>query len=372
MWKEFALALILTVSLGLAALDAVRRNGVPAVAGNGGRNAPAETAENAAGNDGGMERPVMAAGGEKSAMSDGGKEKSPMSDGPTERPATDGGTDSPVASNVAMDWPVPGNGTADSPFQSDGTAERPVAERPLEGFAGTASPPPGSWLVREGDTVVSPECPSKPFAFEAIYPQGLDGGRQADRAVQALTSALLADSREAGERLAKSGRLCGGPGPPKILHTGRGYRSSPSPDAVASAFFITEYYPGGGRGSVRYLSLNLLDDGSELTADRLFEDPDAGLSRLWRRVFRDFCARGFSGAPAFYGAPACGIQAPRRPGRARADGNLDPLGHGLLTSLGLTLPLDPGEAWDWNAGPVWLDIPKEDLVLMGADPAIWR
>ncbi|MDR1082041.1 MAG: hypothetical protein LBQ79_14045 [Deltaproteobacteria bacterium] len=249
----------------------------------------------------------------------------------------------------------------------------PVSERLLSGFAGKAYSPPGTWLSREAALIQSPECRSRPLGLEAVYPQGIDGGGQVDRAVQAVTSALLADAMEAGEKLASSGKLCDYPGPLKVLYRGRPYRSSPSPGSLSSVLFIAETYRGAGRGSVWYGTLNLLPDGSELTVGMLFPDPDSSLDKLWNATYGGFCENGNPMAPAFYGSQRCGAGDPPRPAKfAPASASLDSVGHALVTSLGLTLILAPEEAWNWPDGPAWLDIPKEKMVEMGADPGIWK
>lgn len=249
----------------------------------------------------------------------------------------------------------------------------PISERLLSGFAGKAYAPPGTWLSRELALIESPDCSQRPFGLEAVYPQGIDTGGPVDRAVQAMIATLMADAMEAGESLASSGKLCDYPGPLKVLYRGRPYRSSPSPGSVASVLFIVETFKGEGRGSVWYGSLNLLPDGRELTLDMLFPKPDASLDALWDATYRGFCREEHVAAPAFYGSQPCGtagIPRPHKPVPAKA--NLDSIGHALVTSLGLTLILDTEEAWNLPEGPAWLDIPKEQMIAMGAYPKIWE
>ncbi|MDR1312612.1 MAG: hypothetical protein LBQ12_02705, partial [Deltaproteobacteria bacterium] len=180
--------------------------------------------------------------------------------------------------------------------------EIPFPERVLKGFAGKAYAPPGTWLSWETARIEARECPSKPFGLEAFYPQGLDGGGPVDRAIKAYSSTLMADAREAGESLASSERLCGFPGPAKVLLRGRPYRSSPSPTSVASALFLVEAYRGGGGGSAWYGALNLLPDGRELTLEKLFPDPSKGLENLRAAACKTFCPAGPNPCPPFCGA----------------------------------------------------------------------
>jgi hypothetical protein len=255
-------------------------------------------------------------------------------------------------------------------------ASRLVSERPLEGFAGRAYTPPGFWLSRDDGTVTPWPCPAKAFDFEAVYPQGLDAGGPVDRAVEAVASMLMADARDKGGGMARTGRLCGLPGPSRIMYTGFPYRSSPVYGPVTGILFVSESYDGGSGGSMWYYSMNLLPDGSELSPPELFPGNEKGLSVLWTRMHRGFCsaarARGHKTGPALFGSPSCSVDAPPPKGWPPPGAlTLDALGHALVTSLGLTVPLDPSEAWGWPGGPSWLDIPKGELVAMGADPAIW-
>jgi hypothetical protein len=44
----------------------------------------------------------------------------------------------------------------------------------------------------------------------------------------------------------------------------------------------------------------------------------------------------------------------------------------VLTSLGLSFHLGVGEAFSRAEGPKQLDVPKQELLRMGADPGIWQ
>jgi hypothetical protein len=244
----------------------------------------------------------------------------------------------------------------------------------FQGFAGRALPAAGAWLSRERGAFPSRRCPSGSLLYEAFFPQGLDGGGPVDRAIGAFASSLLAwTSGLAADPALPDGR----PGPCAVRHCGIAYRSSRSASSVAGALFVSEAGfpdgPGAWRGPLWRLSVNLLPDGSELSARGLFPDPGASLPRLWEAVWRGFCAQGRGSAPVFYGSPPCGGAPPRPPqGFQEERGGLDGLGHALVTSLGITVALVPDEAWGRGLGPAHLDIAKEELVAMGAEPGLWR
>jgi hypothetical protein len=241
----------------------------------------------------------------------------------------------------------------------------------LDGAARRALRPTGAWLSRDGGKVVPNRCPRNSYAFEAVYPQGL--GWQADRAVRDLVSVLLADARETGGDMARSAELCRRPGPTVILFRGFPFRSSASPGALTSVLLVKESYTGGGAGTFRYHAMNLLPNGRELSLADFFPDPASSLPALWRLVHGGFCSDGADAAPRFYGTPPCAGPAPSPPeGWLPPSGaTLDSLGHALVTSMGITLALDPDEAWGADGGPAWLDVPRDDLTATGADPQVW-
>jgi hypothetical protein len=115
-------------------------------------------------------------------------------------------------------------------------------------------------------------------------------------------------------------------------------------------------------------------DGSGLTSERLFPDDTAGaLARLWGIIREETCGLGLGTVPAFYGGAGCGGPETALPEAVRApDPGLDGLGHAFLSSLGLSFNLAAVEGWPGASGPVFLDIPKEELQALGADPGIWE
>jgi hypothetical protein len=257
----------------------------------------------------------------------------------------------------------------------DGSPPADPASMDAKSFLDSAARAEGATVTADRDELASPACPGTPYRLAAFYPQGLDGGGPLDQAVKAAADGLMADARQGSEDLARDPGDCGA-----FAHAGYsvGSRAFVLPGKVTSVLFNYDQSSGGAHPSYGYKSVNLVPAGpggeaaAELLASGLFPDPARSLPLLWARIFRDTCAMGNDTAPGFYGAPACSGPAPPLPDQLTPSSTLDGMGHAVLTSLGLTVSLDPYECWSWATGPVRLDISKDDLVGMGASPDFWQ
>jgi hypothetical protein len=248
------------------------------------------------------------------------------------------------------------------------------------------------------------------------YPQGFDGGGPVDSVVEARAGEFFADARRRGGELVSWPADCdalansffsikgtatpshpGGPGssagspdtpgtagsPDAPGTTGSAGTTgtpsgsppqgfSPAVSKASSVLFEWEAYYGGAHSVFGYVSLNLRPDGKELAASDLFGDPSVSIPHFWAKIFREGCSGGKASAPSFYGSPVCSDAVPPLPYMLTPDATLDGMGHALLTPQGLTVSLDPYEAWSWAEGQFVLEISKEDLAGMGADTGFWQ
>ncbi|MDR1041047.1 MAG: hypothetical protein LBR80_12970 [Deltaproteobacteria bacterium] len=241
------------------------------------------------------------------------------------------------------------------------------------GFLDKAARPEGAVTVQAGEMdgdeeiVSAKDCPEYPFVIEVAYPSGM--GVAVDRALKARADEVMRDLKARGEKALSGPDACGpqaGTGHLKV--TSYPYRVS---SKVFSVLLLEDSYLGGAHPDYSFEAVNLLADGTPVTAARLFADPAKSLPLFWERVYRDSCAEGPGGAPSYYGGQECADDVPPLPDRLKADAPLDELGHAVLTSLGLTVCLSPYDGWAWSDGPAYLDISKDDLVTMGADPGLW-
>jgi hypothetical protein len=240
-------------------------------------------------------------------------------------------------------------------------------------FISLADRPAGSAPVTVNEGLTSRACPGTPFPLTMTYPQGLDAGGPADRAVAALAGRFLAEGKAVAEEYLAEIDGEGCPGSFEYA----AYKVEGTPFAVSrkafSVLFGMYSNTGGAHPSYWYVSQNLLPDGTELGVGRLFPDPARSLPLLWERIYWDSCSRGEPTAPAYYDAPGCGRAVPPLPSKLRPGAvSLDGLGHAVLTSMGLAVSLNPYEAWYWARGPLFIDVPKDELLRIGADPELWR
>jgi hypothetical protein len=231
----------------------------------------------------------------------------------------------------------------------------------------TAARPEGTETLEARGEVPLRACPASPLAYHITYPRGLDGGGPQDRAAEARARKLLAEGRKvmrdfAGDEGGAS--YCRFPGAHNWTGGSEAYRIS---RANVSVLFSWGVFYGASTGGGKY-ALNLLEDGTEITVGRLFPGGRGPVAAFWELVWRDMCLKMELGE-------RCRGRVPPVP-RKIADPRtvLDGVFHSLLSSRGLTISLGKGEGGELLGFGVWfkdLDIPKEDLLAMGADPAIW-
>jgi hypothetical protein len=156
---------------------------------------------------------------------------------------------------------------------------------------------------------------------------------------------------------------------------------SPSGD-ILSVSFVQEFSPAGAAGaagSARGVNLNHRNSREAALSD-LFPDLAAALPRLWARA-----AAGWRGRPGGSGKLSAFRDIPESSASRSAPGaiplpsalisgpcSFEALGSGFLTSRGLTLRLAGSDAWGPPLAVFDLEIGKDELAAMGANPAVWR
>ncbi|MDR1312379.1 MAG: hypothetical protein LBQ12_01490 [Deltaproteobacteria bacterium] len=222
-------------------------------------------------------------------------------------------------------------------------------EDDLSPFAKKAPKLQGAAAVKDEGWFRPDACPSTPFKYSIIYPRGFDNGGAVDRAVAARVAPIRAQAKGLGEGFTGFLGDCKGPDGYFTLRSSP-YRVSGSAYSVIMSY---QYYSGGTHPNDGFAALNLFSDGTEITLDSLFPNKSRSLPLLRDRILKSILARG-----------AEGLGPNTR--------SLDDAGHMLLTTLGLSVHQGSGEAGSYAEGPMYLDIPKEDLLGMGANPDIWR
>ncbi|MDR1314430.1 MAG: DUF4163 domain-containing protein [Deltaproteobacteria bacterium] len=253
------------------------------------------------------------------------------------------------------------------------TAELPAQwlEVEAQSFLGMADRSGAPLAVKAEALSYSKSCPKAFFRSTVVYPQGFDGGGPVDQAVKAKADQYYREGSgmesfmeqeyevyEDCERLEDTyySNVQSSP-----------YRVSPK---TVSVLFVDEGYTGGAHGSIASQVMNLFSDGRAIAVSDLFPNQARSLQLFWERIMRDSCV-GHDTVPSFYGGGQCGTSLPLPDPLKPGGENLDALGGAVLTPLGLTIHLDPYAAWSFAEGTFTLDIPKNDLVAMGASPGLW-
>jgi hypothetical protein len=150
-------------------------------------------------------------------------------------------------------------------------------------------------------------------------------------------------------------------------------------DSLTGILFTDLGYNGGTHGYRVYQALNFdLKTGDFVQLTDLFPDPDKSLTEFFNVIYEDICDTPepkHQTLPHFYGGVRCrkDQDKPKPPKEflAKVD-SLENLGNLVLTAKGATVNIGPHSAWSWAEGPYILQIPKEKLLHMGGNKALWE
>jgi hypothetical protein len=149
-------------------------------------------------------------------------------------------------------------------------------------------------------------------------------------------------------------------------------------EAYAGLLFTDLGYNGGVHGYRIFQAYNFnLETGKLLELTDLFPNPEQSLEAFFSIIYKDSCSEDSNHltTPHFYGGVPCQaengtVPAPPREFLVKVD-SLENLGNIVFTPEGATVNIGPHTAWSWAEGPYVLRIPKEELIKIGANPAIW-
>ncbi|MDR1110491.1 MAG: hypothetical protein LBP92_07325 [Deltaproteobacteria bacterium] len=224
-------------------------------------------------------------------------------------------------------------------------------------------------------TFPDPKCPALKNEVGVTFPVGIDSpGLDKRLAEQAKAKFDELSSLEAGS--------CPGPGetPPnpvtdvKVTFTA----TSPSRNYLSLLDTVFESSPMAAHPSTTTSATTYnLQTGQPLKLSDLFADPAKSMPKLWAQMAAGFCEDyGHETLPYFYGLPedqGCASKDIPLPDALKgADIPFSALGSAVLTTDGLQIILDAGDAWSYADGPAELVIPKDDLVKMGAKMETWN
>ena len=215
-----------------------------------------------------------------------------------------------------------------------------------------------------------PDCPQNVVALDFYYPQGF-GRPEADRAIETRIKAEF-EARRSGlpfcdRDLCDTGLSCGRWPVEKTFAV-----FSPSPRYV-SVLFTEDSYTGGAHGNLEFDVVNFdLKTGRPLALTDLFPKPEQAGPRYWRHIYAEWCRTRDLPFPLHAVGPCRpGEAPPEPPADLQVATSLEDLGRLIFTSLGATLLFEPYEAGSYAEGSIALDLPRETLLEMGANPALW-
>ncbi len=219
---------------------------------------------------------------------------------------------------------------------------------------------------------VSGTCPANTLTLTVQYPQGLGlpgldqtlAGQAADR-----MTAQLDDLKGA----MCDGEICGGAACGEWFWQREFSVYAPSA-GYRTVLFSDSSYLGGAHGGLDYEARTYGPDGRLLTLTDVFPDPAASAPRYWAYVYAQWCAVHHTQFPLHDeagGSGGCRPGDPGQPEKAPAAKELDDLGRLVFTPEGATLVLGPYESGSYASGTMVLDLPKAELIKMGASPQIW-
>jgi hypothetical protein len=228
----------------------------------------------------------------------------------------------------------------------------------------------------EKDSFAAPACPKKARVDYVVNYPGGTGSMISDLILENHADYVLAKYLEDLKDFLGQEWGCelGDKDVVALTHKTDYQATKPSPGYL-SVLFTQFSDTGGANPNEVYAAFNFKPKGLLLTLADLFEDPDTSLPKFWAYVYEKSCASsGKDVLPSFYGdAVSCGQKtAPSGDDFIKNVDTVESLGNLFFSSLGATINLEAYDAFDGASGPYRLDIPKEDFIAIGANPAIWE
>ena len=149
---------------------------------------------------------------------------------------------------------------------------------------------------------------------------------------------------------------------------------APSSDYL-SVLFHEASFTGGAHGNSIFEVMNFnLKTSEKITLKDIFPDTDSSVEQYWNYVYAKWCAENGYKFPLHFSPVegGCNTDDPENPRNYDGAKTLDDLGRLVFTPKGVTLVLGPYESGSYVTGDQYLDIPKEDMIKMGASPVFWE
>lgn len=222
-------------------------------------------------------------------------------------------------------------------------------------------------------TEVSPDCDANWLKVTIYYPQGT-GNDKVDQALEQEIKTVFNEQVSETKTRFCDKEFCGATSCVEWPLDKSFAAYAPSPGFLSVLFNETSF-TGGAHGSSIFEVMNFnLKTGERITLKDLFPDTDDAVDIYWDYVYAKWCAENGYKFPLHF-SPVEGDCMADDPGNPRNyDGvkAIDDLGRLVFSPKGVTLVLGPYESGSYATGDKYLDIPKEDMIRMGASPVFWE
>jgi len=215
-----------------------------------------------------------------------------------------------------------------------------------------------------------PECPQNVLALDFFYPQGF-GRPKIDGAVAETITAKFEERRN-GQFFCDP-EFCGDVSC-ALWPIEKTFAVHAPSARFVSILFTENSYTGGAHGNLVFQVFNFdLENDRPMTLNDFFPRPEESVPRYWGQVYADWCRIKGVKFPLHLKSPEkCRPgETSQPPAEFQKVGDLEELGRLIFTPLGATLLLGPYEAGSYADGSQALDISKEKLLEMGANPILW-
>jgi hypothetical protein len=221
----------------------------------------------------------------------------------------------------------------------------------------------------------SPQCPDKASVKYLINYPGGTGSALSDLILENHAQFILGNYLDGLRDFLGLDWGCQLGGDQKVDLTHKTDYQALRPSAGYLSVLFSEFSDqGGANPNLVFTAINFKPEGLLLSLEDLFSDSEKSLPKFWDYLYEKSCASsGKDVLPNFYGDNIACKQA-KVPDGTSFIVNVDSvasLGNLVFSNLGATINLNAYQAFDGASGPYKLDIPKEDLIAMGANPAIW-
>jgi len=218
-----------------------------------------------------------------------------------------------------------------------------------------------------------PKCPQNILHLNFFYPQGF-GRPGIDEAVaESIADKFEEWKDDAREDFFCDREPCGSAscGLWPVETTFAVYTSS---SRFVSILFTEDSYTGGAHGNLNFEALNFdLGNDRLMTLTDFFPRPKESVPTYWSLIYAEWCRTWEINFPLhFKSGEVCRPgESLQTPDEFQEAGELEDLGRLIFTPLGATLLLGPYESGSYANGTQALDLPRELLLKMGANPALW-